>query len=66
MILGTWIRKEVVRNSVKPDGVWDTTAEDMMLEIAETSHPMFRASSAFERVELRGKGGGQEDYSFQR
>ena len=43
--------------SDKPDGVWDTTAEDMMLEFAETIHIMFRASSALERGELRSKGG---------
>ena len=36
--------------SDKPDGVWDKTAEDMMLELAETIHPMFRASSVLERV----------------
>ena len=34
--------------SDKPDGVWDKSAEKMMLEFAETSHPLFRASSAFE------------------
>ena len=28
----------------KPDGVWDKTAEDMMLEFSETIHPMLRAS----------------------
>ena len=41
----------------KPDGVRGKTAEDMMLEFAQTIHPLFRASSAFERGELRSKGG---------
>ena len=27
----------------KLDGRWDTTAEDMMLNIAESGHPLFRA-----------------------
>ena len=35
---------------------WDKSAEDMMLEFAETIHPLFRASSALERGELRSKG----------
>ena len=32
--------------SDKPDGVWDKTAEDMMLEFAEAIQPLFRGSSA--------------------
>ena len=36
----------------KPDGEWDTTAEGMML------NPVFRASSALERGELKSKGKG--------
>ena len=50
--------------SDKPDGVWDKTAEDMMLEIAETIHPLFRASSALERGELRSKGRGKKTIHF--
>ena len=41
----------------KSDGVWHTTAEDMMLEFAETIHAVFRASSVLEGGELRSKGG---------
>ena len=33
----------------KPDGQWDNPAEDMMLNFAESGHPIFRASSALER-----------------
>ena len=39
--------------SDKPDGDWDKTAEQMMLNFAESSHPIFRASNALERGELR-------------
>ena len=56
-------------HSDKPDGIWDKTAEKMMIEFSETAHPIFRASSAFETGELRSKGEGergQEDYPFQR
>ena len=41
--------------SDKPDGVWDKTADHMMINVAETSHPIFRASIALERGEVRSK-----------
>ena len=40
----------------KPDGEWEKTAEGMMLNFAESGHPVFRASSAVERGELKSKG----------
>ena len=33
----------------KPDGEWDKTAEGIMLNFAESGHPVFRASSALEK-----------------
>ena len=30
------------------DGIWDKTAEKMMIEFSETAHPIFRACSALE------------------
>ena len=33
----------------KPDGHWDDVVENMMLNFAESGHPVFRASSALER-----------------
>ena len=50
--------------SDEPDGAWDTTAEDLMLEFAETTRPMFRASSALEKGELRSKGGSKKTIHF--
>ena len=50
--------------SGKFDGVSDKTAEDMMLGFAETINPMFRASSALERGELRCKGVGKQTIHF--
>ena len=38
-----------------PDGDWDRTAERMMLNFAESSHPIFRATSTLERGEWRSK-----------
>ena len=37
--------------SDKPLGDWDKTAERMMLNFAESGHPIFRATSALERGE---------------
>ena len=37
----------------KPDGSWDTIAENKMMNFSDSGHPMFRASSACERGELR-------------
>ena len=42
--------------SDKPDGDWDKTAENMMINFAESGHPVCRASSALERGELKSKG----------
>ena len=53
-----WIRKEVVRNTYKPNGKWDRVAEDMMLNFSESGHTAFRASSALERGDLKSKGKG--------
>ena len=48
----------------KPDGKWDKTAEDMMLNFAESGHPKFRATSASERGELKSKGKGIKSIHF--
>ena len=44
----------------KPDGSWDRMAEEMNVNFSGSGNPIFRASSAFERGELRSKGGRQE------
>ena len=44
----------------KPDGSWDQTAENMMSNFSDSRHP----SSAFERGELRSKGGGKKSLHF--
>ena len=43
----------------KPDREWEMTAEGMMLNFAESGHPVFRATSALER-ELRSKDKGKK------
>ena len=51
-------------HSDKPDGDWGKTAEQMMLILAESSHPIFRATSTLERGELRSKGKGKISIHF--
>ena len=36
-------------SSDKPDGDWDRTAEQMMLNFAERRHPIFRATPPWKR-----------------
>ena len=48
----------------KPDGERDKTAEGTMLDFAESGHPVFRASSALERGELKSKGKGVKTIHF--
>ena len=62
LLLGRWSfwgpgseKKWCGTYSDKPDGDWDKTAERMMLNFAESGHPILRASSALERGELRSK-----------
>ena len=51
--------------SDKSDGNWDRTAEMMMLQLnTESGHPIFRASSAFERGESRSKGHDKKSIHF--
>ena len=42
-----------------PQGEWDKMAEKMMLELAESGHPVFRATSPLSRGKLKSKGGGK-------
>ena len=42
-----------------PQGEWDRIAEQMMLTIAESTHPVFRSTSPLSRGVLKSKGGGK-------
>ena len=48
----------------KPDGQWDRVAKDMLLNFAESGHPIFRGTSAIERGILKSKGGGKTSFRF--
>ena len=43
----------------KPNGEWNRVAENMMINFAETGHPIFQATSPLEG-ELKIKGGGKK------
>ena len=47
-----------------PQGEWDKIAEKMMLEFAESGHPIFRATSPLSRGRLKSKGGGKLSIHF--
>ena len=42
-----------------PQGEWDKMAEKMMATLAESGHPVFRATSPLSRGQLKSKGGGK-------
>ena len=44
----------------KPKGEWNRVAENMMINFAETGHPIFQATSPLGRGELKSKGGGKK------
>ena len=48
----------------KANGEWNKIAEVMMLNFAESGHPVFRASSALERGELKSRGKGVKSIHF--
>ena len=45
-------------DTFRPGGEWDRVAEPMMINLSESGHPTFRATSALERGTLKSKGGG--------
>ena len=48
----------------KPQGEWDRVAEQMMINFAESGHPVFRATSPLSRGTLKSKGGGKLSVHF--
>ena len=63
VISGTWLWESGTHVS-KPNGEWNKTAEVMMLNFAESGHPVFRATSAVERGELKSKENGKKSIHF--
>ena len=47
-----------------PQGIWDHIAEKMLLEFAESTCPIFRATTPLSRGQLRSKGHGKLSIHF--
>ena len=47
-----------------PQGAWDHIAEEMLLEFAESGHPIFRATTPLSRRILKSKGHGKLSIHF--
>ena len=47
-----------------PQGAWDHIAEEMLLEFAESGHPIFRATTPLSRGKLKSKGHGKLSIHF--
>ena len=47
-----------------PQGAWDNIAELMLLEFAESGHPIFRATTPLSRSSLKSKGRGKLSTHF--
>ena len=47
-----------------PQGAWDNSAEQMLLEFAESGHPTFRATTPLSRCILKSKGRGKLSIHF--
>ena len=52
-------RSGILPSEDSPQGEWDKMAEKMMVTLAESGHPVFRATSALSRGVLKIKGGGK-------
>ena len=47
-----------------PQGIWDQIADEMLLEFAESGHPIFRATTPLSRGILKSKGHGKLSIHF--
>ena len=47
-----------------PQGIWDHIAEKMLVEFAESGHPIFRATTPLSRSQLKSKGHGKLSIHF--
>ena len=57
--VGPGSEKKWYSAETSPQGAWDNIAEDMLLEIAESGHPTFRATTPLSRGQLKSKGHGK-------
>ena len=62
--IGPGSEKKWYPSENSPQGAWDHIAEDMLLEFAESGHPIFRATTPLSRGKLKSKGRGKLSIHF--
>ena len=62
--IGPCSEKKWYSSENSPQGAWDNIAEQMLLEFAESGHPIFRATTPLSRSNLKSKGRGKLSIHF--
>ena len=62
--IGPGSEKKWYPSENSPQGAWDQIAEEMLLEFAESGHPIFRATTPLSRGQLKSKGRGKLSIHF--
>ena len=62
--IGPGSEKKWYSSENSPQGAWDHIAEQMLLEFAESGHPIFRATTPMSRSNLKSKGRGKLSIHF--
>ena len=62
--IGPGSEKKWYPSENSPQGAWDHIAEDMLLEFAESGHPIFRATIPLPRGHLKSEGRGKLSIQF--
>ena len=62
--IGPGSEKKWYSSENSPQGAWDNIAEQMLLEFAESGHPIFRATTPLSRGILKSKGRGKLSIHF--
>ena len=62
--IGPGSEKKWYPSENSPQGAWDNIAEQMLLEFAESGHPIFRATTPLSRGQLKSKGKGKLSIHF--
>ena len=57
-------RSGLLEKRISPLGAWDHIADEMLLEFAESGHPIFRATTPLSRCILKSKGHGKLSIHF--
>ena len=62
--IGPGSEKKWYSSENSPQRAWDNIAEQMLLEFAESGHPIFRATTPLSRCKLKSKGRGKLSIHF--